>query len=73
MTCAFTIEFGEFTDEFNRKTEEMIGRILTTLEASIPGDRQCTATKALVKQEIWKFNKDIKVSIEEKIKLNGEK
>ena len=73
MTCAHSIGFGEFADEMNKKTEKMIGEILTTVEASTPGDRQCTAAKALIKQIIWKFNKEIKLSIEEKIKINGEK
>jgi len=72
MTCAHSIGFGEFADEMNKKTEKMIGEILTTLEAAIPGDRQCTATKALVKQVVWKFNKEIKTSLEEKILNSGE-
>ena len=73
MNCAFTVGFGEFTDELNKKTEKMIGEILTTLEATIPGDRQCVASKALVKQIVWKFNKDVKTCLEEKIKTDGEK
>jgi len=69
--CAHKIEFGPFAEVLDRATEKMVGEVLTILEAVIPGERQVEATKVSVKQAVWRFNRNLKTNLEEKI-LQGD-
>jgi hypothetical protein len=62
MTCGNVIEFSELSRILDAKTERMVGKILTIIEAIVPGDRQADASKATVKSIIWDFNRDVKSS-----------
>jgi len=56
---------GELASYLNKDTERLVGEVMILLEAVISNDRQVEATKAVVKQTIWKFNKSIRERYEE--------
>ena len=60
MTCAHKINYGEFCKVFDGETENLVGKVLTQLEAVISNDRQLESAKKIIKNYIWQFNDNVK-------------
>lgn len=64
MSCVHKLEYSPAIEVLDKNTEKLVGEILTILEAVIPGDRQAEATKATIKQAVWRFNRGVKIGFD---------
>jgi CRISPR/Cas system-associated endonuclease Cas1 len=60
MSCAHKIDYGKFCDVFDGETKNLVGKILTQLEAVISSEKQLDSAKKIIKGYIWQFNDSVK-------------
>ena len=53
-------------DELMATLSNIMGRVLTVIEATFPAGQQCEALKSLARQEVWGTRKRISAQPEEK-------
>ena len=63
-SCAHRVDYGPLLDLINANTKNIVGEVLTLLEAIIPEGKQAEAAKSTVKRIIWQSNRNVKSGIE---------
>jgi uncharacterized FlaG/YvyC family protein len=64
-SCVQKIDYPKVVEIIDKNTNDVVGEVLTFLEAVVPEERRVEAAKSTIKQMLWRFNKNVKYTLSE--------